>query len=74
LREETIEISEARDISSHARHVSSDFPRRRSQLRLAAARDEGISAFAHEPLRRREADAAGTAGHERDFSVELAHA
>ena len=44
------------------------------QVRLAATRDEDVSALGHEPLGRSQADAAVAAGNEGNFPSELAAA
>src|SRR5262249_34928728 len=53
--------------------VAPDLLDRRGQLGLTASRDEDVGAFVHEPLRRRQADAAAAARHESGFPFELGH-
>src|SRR6266403_2520541 len=73
LCEEAIEVAEVRHVSLDAGHIASDLLDRRRRLRLAAPGDEDVGAFLHEPLRRRETDAAVATRDECDFSFKLAH-
>src|SRR5262245_35288492 len=58
LCEEAIEVAEVRHVSLDAGHIASDLLDRRRRLGLTAPGDEDVGAFLHEPLRRRETDAA----------------
>src|SRR5438552_14943119 len=66
-------IAEVRHVSAYTGHVAADLLYCRRHLRITAPRDEDVGAFVHEPLRRRQADAASAAGDECNLPVELAH-
>jgi hypothetical protein len=72
LCEEAIKIGVCH-VFLHARHVLPDLLHRRSQLRLAASRNENVRAFVDETLRGRKTNPAIASGDECDFSFKLTH-
>src|SRR5262249_37391982 len=62
-----------RHVSLDAGHIASDLLDRGRRLGLTAPGDEDVGAFLHEPLRRRETDAAVATRDECDFSFKFAH-
>src|SRR4030095_13402790 len=70
---EASEVGEVGHVALHAGHVAADVLDRRRQLRSTTPRDEDVRTFAHEPLRRREADAAVGTGDQGNLSLEPAH-
>jgi hypothetical protein len=62
-----------RRVSLYGGYICSDLLYRSSQLRLTPSGDENIRAFVDELLRRRQANAAVTAGNECNFSFKLTH-
>ncbi len=73
LREQAIKVGALRHVALDAGHALSDLFYRRLQLLPATPRDENVGAFVDEPLRRRQTDAARTAGNECDLSFQLTH-
>src|SRR4030095_9986887 len=73
LCEEAIKIAKVRHVSSYACYIASDLLYRRRQLRITAPVYKHVRAFAHNPLRRRKANAAIATSNERNFSFKLTH-
>jgi len=73
LSEEPIEVFDLGDISAYAGEIFADLSHRLGQLRFTAPRDEHVGAFGDEPFRRSKADAATSAGNQRNFAVKLLH-
>src|SRR5262245_33952147 len=72
LGEQAIQVVQVRHVAPDGGDVLADLLHRR-QFGLTPAGDEDGGAFGHEPLRRRQADAAAAARHESGFSFELTH-
>ena len=61
------------DVALNTGGVGADLLHRRVELGLAAAGDEDVRAFFHEPLRDGQADPARPAGDDGDLSVQSRH-